>query len=199
VVEIERWTVEPLERRRRGLDERLSMFAPALTRRLGRRLEKMPAGAPARRAALTRGVRASYAALNRNDYDSSMSLLHPEFVIEPPGKAAGDLLDFEPEYHGPDGFRAFMTQWKAGFEYFRHEPREIADAGGPYYAVRIAATGRFAGSGAELQDEWGATITLRDGLVYRSEDRYEWRDALERLEELAGLAALEGRLAGAVG
>ena len=186
---IERWPVEPLERSRRGLDERIRLAVPSVGQRLGRRLMALPAGAPLRRRALTQSFRVGFAAVNRGDYDSANAAVHPEGVLQPPGKGMGGL-DFDPEYHGPEGFTRFVTQWKAGFDYFRYETREIADAGGAHFAFKVGVFGRFAGGGSELADEWATIYTLKDGLVYRMVNEYEWETAL---------AALEGRLAGSLG
>ena len=187
-MDIECWPVEPLERSRRGFDERIRLAAPGMTKRLGRRLMEQPAGAPLRRRVLTQSFRVGMAAVNRGDYDSAGFAIHPEGVLQPPGKGQGGL-DFDPEYHGPEGFKRFVTQWKSGFDYFRYEPREIADAGGAHFAFKVGVFGRFAGSGTELADEWATVYTLKDGLTYRMVNEYEWETAL---------ATLEGRLAGAV-
>ena len=183
------WEIEPLERSRRGLDERMRMAARPLVQRLGRRLMELPPGAPMRRKLLSQTVRVGFAANNRDDYESLTASLHPEVVLHPPGKGQGGL-DFDAEYHGPDGVRRFLAQWKSGFDFFRYEPRAIADAGGAHFALRVGVFGRFAGGGTELRDEWATVYTLRDGLVCRMENLYEWDDAL---------ATLEGRLAGSLG
>lgn len=186
---IERWPVEPLERSRRGLDESVKLAMPGLAQRLALRIMNLPAGAPMRRRALTQNVRVGMAAMNRADYDSAVSGVHPDAVLQPPGRGQGGL-DFEAEYHGPEGARRFITQWKSGFDYFRYEPREIADAGGAHFALKVGVFGRFAGSGTELADEWATVYTLKDGMAYRIVNEYEWENAL---------AALEGRLAGTLG
>jgi len=185
---VECWTVEPLERSRRGLDERFRLAVPGMTQRLGRRLMEQPAGAPLRRRVLTQSFRVGMAAVNRGDYDSACFAIHPEGVLQPPGKGQGGL-DFDPEYHGPEGFKRFVIQWKSGFDYFRYEPREIADAGGAHFAFKVRVFGRFAGSGTELEDEWATIYTMKDGLTYRMVNEYEWETAL---------AVLEGRVAEAV-
>ena len=97
-------------------------------------------------------------------------------MLQPPGKGQGGL-DFDPEYHGPEGFKRFVTQWKSGFDYFRYEPREIADAGGAHFAFKVGVFGRFAGSGTELEDEWATVYTMKDGLTYRMVNEYEWETA----------------------
>jgi hypothetical protein len=63
-----RWQIEPLERRRRGVDERIAVALPGLSRRMRAAATRLPAGSPLRRAALTRAVRTGYAATNRDDY-----------------------------------------------------------------------------------------------------------------------------------
>jgi hypothetical protein len=182
VMGIERWPVEPLERSRRGLDERIRMAAPSIGQRLARRAMELPAGAPLRRRLLTQGFRVGMAATNRGDYESSAVSIHPEAVLVPPGKGMGGL-DFDPEYHGPEGYKRFVTQWRSGFDYFRYEPREIADAGGAHFAFKVGVFGSFAGSGTELEDEWAVVQTLKDGLLYRMQNEYEWKNALAILEE----------------
>jgi hypothetical protein len=179
---IERWPVEPLERSRRGLDERIRLAAPGIGQRLGRRLMELPAGAPMRRRVLTQSFRVGFAAVNRGDYESANAQMHPEGVLQPPGKGMGGL-DFDPEYHGPEGAKRFITQWRASFDYFRYEPREIADAGGAHFAFKVGVFGRFAGGGTELADEWASVYTLKDGLAVRIQNEYEWENALAILEE----------------
>src|SRR5688572_33207525 len=113
-VEIVRWPVEPLERSRRGLDERLALLAPKLRQRLARRAMDEPAGSELRRKLLTRGVRISAAANNRSDYDSMLVSYHPDVELIPPAPDE-TAMGFDPVYHGHDGVRRFLDAWKSGF------------------------------------------------------------------------------------
>jgi ketosteroid isomerase-like protein len=185
--EIVRWTVEPLQRDRRGTDERLALAAPWLRRRLTALLERAPAGSSLRRAALTRAVRTGYAAVNRDDYEVAEASLHPEIEFIPPGEGRAGI-GFDAVYRGPDGVTRFTKQWKSGFTRFRYEPREIADAGGPRFAVRLGLLGTMRGSGAEVRDEYGTLVTLSGGLVLRQRNYFDWEEALEALRGAATAA-----------
>ena len=183
-----RWAVEPLQRDRRGADERLALAAPGLRRAMTKRIERAPAGSSLRRAALTRAIRTGYAALNRDDYEVAESSQHPDCELVPPGEGRGGL-GFDAVYRGPQGATSFIKQWKAGFTRFRYEPREIADPGGPLFAVRVDLIGTMRGSGTEVSDEYGAVIRLKDGLVYRTRNYYEWEAALEAIRTATSGAA----------
>jgi ketosteroid isomerase-like protein len=174
--------VEPLERSRRGLDERLALAAPWLGRRMLRRLEREPAGSSLRRSVLTRALRVSFAANNRRDYVAMASSFHPDIEFVPPGRGESGL-DFDPVYRGPDGVQRFVEQWKSGFGEFRYEPREIADAGGRRFAARIGLIGTVGESGAEVADEYGSVYTSEDGLLRRIVNHFDWEDALADLHD----------------
>jgi ketosteroid isomerase-like protein len=175
-----RWPIEPLERGRRGIDERISLAAPWLRHRITAAIERAPAGSPMRKAALTRSVRSGYAAINRDDYEAIRAALHPDVELYPPGKGRGGI-GFDPVYRGPDGVTRFVKQWKSGFSRFRYEPREIVDPGGSSFAVRIGMIGTMHGSDTEVRDEYGTVVDLKDGRVIRQENFYEWSAALETL------------------
>jgi ketosteroid isomerase-like protein len=180
VAELVRWEITEAAAGPRGLDDRLRLAVPSFSRRMARRVMGMPAGSRVRTAALTRSVRAYFAANNRDDYEVMLAGVHPDVEVIPPGRGRSGL-GFAEVYRGPDGMRKFIEQWKAGFSEFRYEPREIADPGGSRFAVRIGMIGRFAGSGGEVRDEYGGVSTIEDGLLRRSEAFYDWEEALRAL------------------
>jgi ketosteroid isomerase-like protein len=177
---IVRWLIEPLERERRGVDERIALAAPWLRRRLSQRIERAPAGSPLRKAALARVVRSAYAAVNRDDYEAMRAPLDSEVEFYPPGRGRAGI-GFDPVYRGPSGVTKFVKQWKSGFSRFRYEPREIADAGGPSFAIRLGMVGTMHGSDTELSEEYGTVLTLRGGRIIRQENFYDWSAALKAL------------------
>jgi ketosteroid isomerase-like protein len=179
VHELVRWQVEPLERRRRGVDERVAL-ALGLGPRMLAAITRLPAGSRVRRAALTRAVRMGWAATNRDDYDVLRASFHPEGEFIPPGRGEAGL-GFDAVYRGPDGVAQFVQQWKSGFTRFRYEPREIADAGGATFAVRLGMIGTLRGADTEVRDEYGSVITLKDGQVFRQENFFDWNTALTAL------------------
>jgi hypothetical protein len=177
--ELVRWEIDPLERRRRGVDDRIAVALPGLSRRLRARTARLPAGSRLRRAALTRAVRTGYAATNRDDYEVVRGAQHPEVELIPPERGEAGL-GFDPVYRGPDGVERFIRQWKSGFDGFRYEPREIADAGGGRFALRLGMIWTLPG-GTEVGDEYGVVIALEDGLVRRQDSFRDWSAALAAL------------------
>lgn len=175
--ELVRCQIEPLERRRRGVDERIAIALPGLIRRMRAATTRLPAGSRMRRAALTRAVRTGWAATNRDDYEVLRASLHPKVEFVPPGRGTGGL-GFDAVYRGPDGVERFVREWKSGFSPFRYEPREIADAGGASFAVRLGMIGTLRGADTEVREEYGTVITLKDGLVFRQENFRDWNSAL---------------------
>ena len=179
-VEIVRWPVEPLERSRRGIDERLALLAPKLRQRVARRAMGEPAGSELRRKLLTRGVRLSAAANNRRDYDSMLVSYHPDVELIPPAPDES-AMGFEPVYHGHEGVRRFLEAWKSGFGDHHYEMREIADAGGRHFAVRFGLRARIGESQTEVTSELGNVNTIDDGLLTRQEHFRTWRETLDAL------------------
>jgi hypothetical protein len=149
--EIVRWEVEPLERSRRGLDERLLMAAPGLRRLLVPLVLRRPLGSPLRRVLITRNLRVVIAAINRSDYESMSSFLHPDvelhMVPDDPARATG----LDPVYRGAAGYIRSLDEWKEAFGAHRYELREIFDPGGARVGGRMEEVARGLGSGVEVR------------------------------------------------
>jgi ketosteroid isomerase-like protein len=187
------WEIEPLERPRRGLDERVALAAPGLTRRLLLRVMREPAGSARRRKLLTRALRSGTAANNRNDYDSMLAGYHPDVELIPP-EVETSLLGLEPVYRGHAGVRDFFETWKSGFGDHRYELREVADAGGRHLAIRFGLSGTIGDSGSKVSWELGSVLTLdRNGLAVRHENFRNWEETLEALRRAAGGRPSSGR------
>lgn len=102
--------------------------------------------------------------VNTRDLDGLLDLVHPEIRwIPPPGSA--DRAVFE----GPEGVRAFMTEWLEPWDAFHQELLELEMKGGRGLArVRIRARGHA--SGVEIDVEGGYVAEFDDaGLVRRME------------------------------
>src|SRR5687768_5828089 len=115
VDEIVRWEVEPLERPRRGLDERLLMAAPWGRRVLTALVLRRPLSSPLRRALITRNLLVVIAAINRGDYESMSSFLHPDVELHmlPDNRERAPGLD--PVYRDPAGYVRALDDWKEAF------------------------------------------------------------------------------------
>jgi SnoaL-like domain len=182
---IVRWEVQPLERPRRGIDERIAVAAPWLTRRLTALVLRQPAGSRLRKAALTQAVRRNNAANNRGDYRAMLATYHPDIEFSPPMRGrAGD--GFDAVYRGHAGVIEFITEWKSGFGRHTYTPREIADAGGNSFALRFGLAGTIRDTDVEVPGELAVVNTLENGLLVRQVFFTAWSEALAALAATAG-------------
>jgi SnoaL-like domain len=165
--EIVGWKVEPLERSRRGLDERILMAAPRLQRLLVAQARRRPPGSRLRRAVITRGLQVGLAAANRGDYESASSSLHRDYELHMRPDDRDRAGDLEPLYRGPDGYVRAARAWKESFAEHRWEPREIFDPGGPRFGVRTEMVGRGLESGVEVRQEEFLVWEVQDGMIRR--------------------------------
>jgi ketosteroid isomerase-like protein len=120
-------------------------------------------------------VRSVYAALNRGDRERAIELAHPEVVLD----ATRNV--FNPKtYIGKDGLRQWLTDMDDVWEGIHSEQNEFIDAGDRVVVIyRLVGKGK--GSGVEVVGAPNAAVlTVRDGLVIRSEIGYtSRREALE--------------------
>ena len=174
---VARWKIEPLERSRRGLDERLLLAAPRAARVLGRFFARRPAGSRTRRALITRVIRIGFAANNRRDYDALLPFYEPGVEFRLIGGAT--RMDLDPVYWGHEGLRTVNENWRAGFEQFRFEPREVIDPGGERFGVLVDMHAET--RGMATRQLTGFVLILRDGLAMRQDFYWDWEEAVEAL------------------
>jgi hypothetical protein len=174
---IVRWKIEPLTRSRRGLDERLLLSAPWVTRVLIRVLAGRAADSRIRRELITRVIRVGFAANNRLDYDTVCVFFDPAAEIRLVGGAA--RVDLDAVYWGREGLRKLLDDWRAGFEQFRFEPREVIDPGGDRFGVLVEYHGQI--SGVATHQLSGNVFILRDGLAIRQDIYWDPEQAVEAL------------------
>jgi hypothetical protein len=148
--EIARWNVGPLDRPRRGLDERLLMAAPWLRRLVTALVLRRPPGSALRQALVGRNFLVAIAAINRGDYESMSSLLHPDVELymlpDNPARATG----LDPVYRDPAGYIRALDEWKEAFDAHRFELREIFDPGSNRFGGRMEEFARGLESGVEV-------------------------------------------------
>jgi hypothetical protein len=175
---IVRWKIEPLTRTRRGLDERLVLFAPRVARRLmGRVLVGRAANSRIRRTLIKRLIRVGFAANNRRDYDSMCVFFDPAAEIRLVGGAA--RIDLDPVYRGYEGLRKMVDDWKAGFEQISFEPREVIDSGGDRFGVLVEHHAQI--SGTITRQLTGNVFVLGDGLAIRQDIYWDAEQVVEAL------------------
>jgi ketosteroid isomerase-like protein len=161
---------------RRGLDERLIVRFPALSRLLADRLMRLPVRSRLRRMMIARGVRQAYEAANRRDFDRVLAGWDPGSEYRP----SADLLppDFEAVFHGHDGYRTMWRRQVDAFKDLRYDPEEILDLGDKLL-VTARVRGHGTGSGVAVSQPVFQLFSLRRGLVVRQEDFLDRSKALE--------------------
>ena len=119
-------------------------------------------------------VRSLFAALNSGDRERAIGFAHPEVVLD----ATRNV--FNPKtYLGKDGLRQWLADTDDVWEGMHSEQNEFIDAGDRVVVIgRLVGKGK--GSGVEVRGPTATIVTIRDGLVIRSETGYtNRREALE--------------------
>src|SRR5436190_23683230 len=119
-------------------------------------------------------VRSLFAALNSGDRERAIGFAHPEVVLD----ATRNV--FNPKtYVGKAGLRQWLIDMDDVWEGMHSEQNEFIDAGDRVVVIgRLVGKGK--GSGVEVRGPTATILTIRDGLVIRSETGYANR--LEALE-----------------
>src|SRR5947209_116412 len=119
-----RWDIEPLQRLRRGFDERVLLAAPWLMRVAFSLVRRARPGSRLRRFTFGHLLRVGIAANNRGDYDVLSAGLSREVELHVlPDAPEVRAVDMASSYHGREGYVRASEVWKAGFAEFRWELR----------------------------------------------------------------------------
>jgi ketosteroid isomerase-like protein len=119
-------------------------------------------------------AKAVFEALNRGDREKAICLAHPEIVLDATRSV------FNPKtYVGRDGLRQWLADTDDVWEGMHTEQNEVIDAGDRVVVIgRLVGKGK--GSGVEVGRPNATVLTIRDGLLIRSETGYtSRREALE--------------------
>jgi ketosteroid isomerase-like protein len=122
-------------------------------------------------------IRTGFAANNRLDYDALFVFYEPSVEIRLMGGAT--RIDLDPVYWGHEGLRKVNQDWRAGFEQFQFEPREVIDPGGDRFGILVDFHGQT--SGMATRQRSGFVLILRDGLAMRQDFYWDWEEAVEAL------------------
>ncbi len=167
----------------RTLDERISLRFPALADIGFRLLTRLPPTSRIRQAALSRAMRMAIEAYNRGDLEAASRGFHPDLEYYPYKEFVEAALA-EPCYHGPAGYRAYITAtydvW--GGQGVRLEPTELIDMGDRLVLLADMPM-RAQASGVSLSERYAAVMKIKDGKVIEQRDFLDQAEALE----LAGL------------
>ena len=125
---------------------------------------------------VARGIALVYAAFNRRDFAVVFVGHDPEIQYCP----ASGLTppDFDPVFHGREGYLRLWRYWLEAFGDIRFDPEEVI-----YFGDRLLVTtqqrGRGSGSGVVVSEPVFQLFTLRDGLVIRQDDFLDRSEALQ--------------------
>jgi ketosteroid isomerase-like protein len=114
-------------------------------------------------------VRSIFAALNRGDRETAIGFAHPEVVLD----ATRNV--FNPKtYVGKDGLRQWLADTDDVWDGMHTEQNEFIDAGDRVVVIgRLVGKGK--GSGVEVGRPNATVLTIRDGLLIRSETGFTSR------------------------
>ena len=162
---------------RRSLEQRVLVRFPGLLPRVGRRVWRRPPRSRIRQAAIRRGARLAFEAINRRDYEAGFlpysedgETIYPaEFVQVGLGEATT---------RGRPARVDTQRRWDADWGEFRNELDEVIDLGDRALIVaRMVGSG--ASSGASFDREVAYLLTVSDGLAIREQVFLSHREALE--------------------
>jgi hypothetical protein len=161
----------------RTLDQRLAIRFPGLNAALPRLMSGLPPSSRVRQAALWRAVRISIEAYNRRDLEAVSLGFHPQLEYFPYREFVEAGLA-EPCYHGPAGYRAYIT---ARYDVWGTEvllyPTELIDMGNQLVLLADMPM-RAQASGVPLAETYATVATLEDGRIIRQRDFLNQAEAL---------------------
>jgi ketosteroid isomerase-like protein len=165
----------------RHLEEHLWVRAPTLYRRLVKLLRMLPPGSPLRRRFLKLAVARGLEALTRGDDEVVLLSLDRDVEFNIIGEATV-LLGFAETYRGHEGWLEFIKIWRvewAGGQ-ITHTPEALIDLGDPII-VRTTLTAQGATSRADVALTGGLVCWIRDGVIVRQDNYWEWSECVEAL------------------
>ena len=175
--EVVRTPMDSADHSRRRLEQHLGVRFPRLLNLFARRIWRLPPGR-LRRALVSRNVRTAWEAFNRRDLDAAFMLYHPDCESSFPD----ELRTVGFSVPGTDNREDRVRVQREGFADWggslHFEPVELIEVGDRLLtAGRMEATGP--GSGAPVDMEWIAVVTIVDGRATREEIFFDRQKALE--------------------
>jgi ketosteroid isomerase-like protein len=161
----------------RTLDQRLAIRFPRLNAAVLRLMTRFPPSSRVRQAALWRAVRIAIEAYNRRDLEAASLSFHPRLEYYPYREFVEAGLA-EPCYHGPAGYRAYIT---ATYEVWGTDvllyPTELIDMGDQLVLLADMPM-RAQASGIPLAEQYATVATVQDGRIIRQRDFLNQAEAL---------------------
>lgn len=168
--------VRPRPRRGRGrpLDEQILFRVPALVNLAAALVFSLRVGSRLRVRLLSFLVGRASDAVNRGDLAFlKVAVYAPEAELS----FAARLADFEPTYRGRDAAFEAYGKWRASWEEYRREPREVIDLGDRLLLL-LRESGRGRESGVPIDAPFAMLVTFRRGRIIRHLEFSDWDQAL---------------------
>ena len=176
-VEIVRQPLTVSSSTRRRLEHRLGLRFPGFRTLLLRLLWRLPPRSRLRQAALHRGMRLGFEAVNRGDFEVAYMAYDKQIELVSDPRLIG--LGFDGVYRGRAERVRFQQRWVAEWGDFQFAPEELIDLGDGRVFVRGRIVGSGLSSGAGFDGDWGVLFTFSDGRVVREQFFFNRAEALE--------------------
>jgi ketosteroid isomerase-like protein len=161
-------------RRSRNLEERIAMRFPFVLRRLARVISRLSPRSRVRRVILRRGFRSGWASFERRDFELYLLLVTPDAEFEFPSSM--QTLGLAGSFRGHEGRTEALSKifevWGSELE-----PAYMLDLGDRVLNLGFWHTQARA-SGVQLDQEFAQLSTMRDGLVFRDQIFFSWKEGL---------------------
>jgi ketosteroid isomerase-like protein len=115
------------------------------------------------------------------DEETMRAMIGPESEIH----GAPGLIN-SGTYHGYEGFQEWIAQWEEAWDGIQYELGEPIDVGTSIVVIPTRITGRGAGSGVEIDSEFGWLYEFRDGQAVRFHAYVNVDEALDAARRLSG-------------
>jgi ketosteroid isomerase-like protein len=121
-------------------------------------------------------------AYQQGDDETLRRLMHPDIeTYSEPGMINSGT------FRGFDGFKSWSAQWEEAWEEIRYEPVEFIDVDEALLVARVRVVGKGAGSGLEVDREFGYLYEIREGRA----TRFHLYESAEKAREVANRLAAE--------
>ena len=168
----------------RSIEERVALAMPIyLVRVMYAGVARLPPGSYLRRRILKRTFRRAFDGAARDDYEYVLLGYEPDVELRMSGDAPR-TLGLAESYHGHQGLRALLDDYKRDMNDVRWELEQMIDLG-DRVAVRTTFVGAGALSGLTTRRTTGHIFwTSRRGTITRQDTYWTWDETLAALEQL---------------
>ncbi len=128
-------------------------------------------------------VRASYDAINNQDFDAVLSIVDPDVVVIDASRP--DPSSPDGAWRGKEGWGRFLLDWADSFDETRYEAVEVFSIGNVVVS-EVSVRGRGRGTGIPVENRRFHVLTFREGKGIRLEVCADRAEALSAAKAAAG-------------